>query len=105
VFSFRNGEFIVKDLHEALLHNFVREIYESNFAAKVILFAENNPDMDLNAISQKLNEMSIFIDDNIIAIVSQIARKGRMGRALRIHSVPPRAISINDDVLSLGSNK
>jgi len=105
VCSFRNGEFIVKDLHEALLHYFVREIYDSNFAAKVILFAENNPDMDLNAINQKLNEMSIFIDDNINAIVSQIVRKGRMGRARRIHSVPPKAISINDDVLSLGSNK
>ena len=61
--------------------------------------------MDLDAISQKPNEMSIFIDDKINVLASQIARKGRMGRSRRIHSVPPNAISIDDDVFSLGSNK
>jgi hypothetical protein len=106
VHKFRNGENINGNLEEALIRGYVRGIYDSNFGDLIPHTLENHLDVDYEVISQKLDEISIFVDENIDFFVSQIARQGNVKR-LRIssRSAPRKIISIQDDVFSLGNNR
>jgi hypothetical protein len=105
VHALRTGEFVEGNLYEVLLHTYIRRIYDSNFAVPLILTVEAKPDIDSNAIGQRLHGMDMFINENIDELVAHIARIGRMGRSKGIHSITSKAISINDDIFSLGSGK
>ena len=100
----RNVEYISGNLDEVLIRGYVRRIYDSNFTDKVPFVVKNQADMDWDVISQRLNEMGNFVDENIDFLASQIARKGKMGRSLRSRSVSKKAITIDDNVFDLGNN-
>ena len=106
IHKFRNGEYVQGDLGEALIRDYVYQIYHGNFVDLAHLALENHTDLNQDEVNHRLNEMSIFVEEEIDFLASQITRKGSVKR-LRSNSrsTRPKAISIKDDVFSLGNNK
>jgi hypothetical protein len=106
VHELRNKGNILGSLQEALISRYIHQVYDGNFVDLALIELENHADVDQDGIHQRLNEMSIFIDELIDLHASQIVRKGRVKR-LRSSSRPARlkTVSIEDDVFSLGNSK
>jgi hypothetical protein len=105
IHKFRNGENIQGDLDEVLIRSYVHQIYNGNFDDLAHLTLENHMDLNQDEINQRLNEMSNFVEEEIDFLASQITRKGSVKRLRSSSRIRSKAISIADDVFSLGNNK
>jgi hypothetical protein len=104
-YKLRNGENIHGNLEEALLRGYLHRIYDSNFVDLASLMAESYMDIG-DVIKQRLNEMSIFVEQDIEFFALQIAKRGNV-KGLRTvsQSTSRKTISIEDDVFSLGKKQ
>jgi len=105
VSKLRNGEGMAGNSEEALCRNYIRQIYDSNFAERIPLISNNDTDLDWNVIGQRLNEISNLVNENITSLASRIAQKGNVRRIRPISRyLPRRPITIEDDISNIGSS-
>lgn len=106
IHKFRNGEYIQGNLDDVLIRAYAQQIYEGNFVDPAHLMLENDIDVNQDETNQRLNEMSMLVDEGIDFLASQINKKGNV-KNLRSSSRPnhSKVVSIMDDVFSLGNNK
>jgi len=101
----RNGEGVFGNSDEILCRNYIRQIYDSNFAERIPLIGNDNTDLDWNLISQKLNEISNLVNENIVPLAARIAQKGNVRRIRPTSRQRPRKpITLEDDISEIGSN-
>lgn len=106
IHKFRNGEYIQGDLDELLIRAYAQQIYNGNFVDPAHILLENHIDINQDEINHRLNEMSMFLEEGIDFLASQINKKGNV-KNLRSSSRSNRSklVSIMDDVFSVGNDK
>jgi hypothetical protein len=101
----RNGESVAGNSEEALCRNYIRRIYDSNFAERIPLISNSDIDLDWNLIGQRLNEITHLVNENIASLAPRIAQKGNVKRIKPVSRQRPRKpITLEDDISQIGSS-
>jgi len=100
----RNSERVAGSSEEALCRNYVRQIYDSNFAERIPLISNSDANIDWNLIGQRLNEISNHVNENIASLAPRIAQKGNVKRIRLVSRQRTRKpITLEDDISQIGS--